>query len=164
VKARLDETARVPALERYSGSLYEHGGREAVRDLLRAGTHVMILSGGYGAVLAAEPIGMYEAALRPSWWPSRLLERVLLAYARQQSIRSVRAFASATSTYSAVLARVPWCDAGVADALLLMPEAGPGGTLKSPSTIGQALCALRDGTLTGDWRSSYGLRVAIRSA
>lgn len=157
-----DETAPVPAMERYSGTLYQDGGRAALRDLMRAGTHVIILSGGYGAVLANEPIGVYEAALRLSWWPGNVLERVLVAYARVHDIQSVRAFAAATSPYAKVLTRARWREAGIADALLVTPEARPGGVRMSPASIGQALSALRNGTLTVAWRSSYGLGVDVR--
>ena len=45
-KLLFDETAPIPAMERYDGTLYRNGGRAALRDLMRAGTHVIILSGG----------------------------------------------------------------------------------------------------------------------
>jgi hypothetical protein len=158
--AAIDETTLIPAWNRYAGSLYEHG-RVAIRDLLGAGAHVAIVSGGYGVVLATEPIGMYEAPLRLSWWPQRLIARVLLGYAQARALQSVRAFAPATSNYRKVLTGITWTAAGVETALLLTPDAAPGGTLKSPASIGDALAALRDGLLSGDWRSSYGLALAV---
>lgn len=87
-RASLDESAPAPAWLRYDGSLYR-AGRSALQGLLGAGAHVVILSGGYGAVLAREPIGMYEALLKPSWWPQRLLQRVLVAYAVRHGVSSV---------------------------------------------------------------------------
>ncbi|WP_292532507.1 hypothetical protein [Methylocystis sp.] len=151
-----DERRLVPAWQRYDGSLYE-SGRNALADLMAAGMHVIILSGGYGVVLAQEPIGSYNARLVPSWWPNRLIERALVAYAQHHEIASVRAFVSATGPYATVLKRVRWGEAGIDDALMLTPEPEPGGMRRSPATQGQALAALRDGVLSPAWRSSYGL-------
>ena len=123
--------------------------------------HVIIISGGYGAVLAREPIGCYKARLNPSWWPNRLIERALIAYAQRHGIASVRAFVFATGPYVTILKRVR--DGGVNDALVLTPEAEPGGMRRSPATQGEALLALRDGTLSPAWRSSYGLGLAVPS-
>jgi hypothetical protein len=158
--AAIDETTLIPAWERYSGSLYEHG-RAAISDLLGAGAHIAIVSGGYGVALATEPIGMYEAPLKLSWWPQRLIARVLLAYAQAYALNSVRAFAPASSNYRKALTDIRWNAAGVEDALLLIPDAAPGGTRKSPASIGDALAALRDGLLSADWRSSYGLALGV---
>lgn len=124
---------------------------------------MLILSGGYGAVRATEAIGLYEARLTPSWWPAYILQRVLVTYAQYNSISAVRAVVSATGPYVRVLQRVRWREAGIDDAVLLTPEAGPGALSRSPPTQGQALAALRDGTLTSEWQSSYGLGLQIRS-
>ena len=158
--AAVDEQTLVPAWNRYSGSLYKHGF-DAIGDLLRAGAHIAIVSGGYGVVLATELIGMYDAPLKLSWWPQQLIARVLLAYAQTHDLRSVRAFAPATSNYRKALSSIGWNATGIEDALLLMPEAVPGGMLKSPTTIGDALAALRDGVLSPDWRSSQGLALDV---
>lgn len=159
----LDESTLVPAVERYCGSLYKNGGRDALRALMEAGAEVIVISGGYGAILGTEPIGIYEAALRPSWWPGRLIERVLVAYALGKGIRSVRAFAARTSPYATVLSRVAWSDAGIDDALLIMPEEG-GSSGTSPASIGHALAALARKELTADWVSSYGLGLEVVGA
>ena len=53
-----------------------------------AGAHIIILSGGYGAALAGELIGMYDAPLNPAWWANRILERSLIAYAQRHTIAS----------------------------------------------------------------------------
>jgi hypothetical protein len=131
---------------------------------MAAGMHVIIISGGYGVVVGQEPIGRYEARLNPSWWPNHLIERVLIAYAQRHRIASVRAFVSATGPYVTILKRVRWRDAGINDALVLTPEAEPGGMRRSPATQGEALVALRDGTLSTAWRSSYGLGLDVQSA
>lgn len=159
-KIAIDELTLVPARQRYSGSLYCSGG-QALDDLLEAGSHVVILSGGYGLVLATEPIGMYDQVFKRSWWPQRILERSLVAYAQHHRISSVRAFASATSPYVKTMQHVRWRDADIDDALLLTPHRGPGAMRKSPVSIGEALTALRDRTLTTDWHSSYGLCLHI---
>jgi hypothetical protein len=136
-----DERQLIPAWQRYNGSLYDIG-RDALAGLMAAGMHVIIISGGYGAVLAQEPIGRYEARLKPSWWPNHLIERVLIAYAQRHAIASVRAFVSATGPYVTILYHVRWRDAGISDVLVLTPEAEPGGMRRSPATQGEALVAL----------------------
>jgi len=161
-KTQVDETTLVPAWQRYDGALYKYSGREAIRELMHVGARVVVLSGGYGLILAAEPIGMYEGALVPDWWPGAVLQRCLIAYAKKHKIASVRAFASATSPYRAVLERINWKSASVDDAILLTPQVVRGGVLKSPATIGEALMAMADGTLSTGWQSSYGLRIELQ--
>lgn len=112
-------------------------------------------------MLADEPIGNYNAALKPSWWPDRILHRILIAYANEYGINSVRAFASATSPYHRVLETTKWSGAGITDALILAPEVASGGTVKSPASIGEALTALSNRHLDEDWKSSHGLRLNI---
>lgn len=160
-KAGIDETTLVPAWQRYDGALYRYSGREAIGKLMQAGARVVILSGGYGLILATEPIGMYEGALKPAWWPREILQRCLVAYAKRHKIASVRAFASATSTYRIVLERVDWQSGGVGDAMLLTPQVVLGGVLKSPATIGEALLELGEGRFSTGWQSSYGLRLDV---
>lgn len=159
IKGR-DEEALMPAWRRYDGALYRTG-RQAIAGLMEAGAHVVILSGGYGLVSATEPIGSYNTILKRAWWPHGILERALVAYARQAGVVSVRGFASATTDYRKVLQRVPWRVEGVEDALLIVPEAQPGGLVKSPATLGEALVALHAGTLTAGWRSSHGLGLTV---
>jgi hypothetical protein len=162
VSARIfiNESTLMPAWRRYNGLLYQNA-REAIPDLMRAGARVVILSAGYGAIAATEPIGVYNEVLRPSWWPDHILERVLVTYALHHRLRSVRAFCAATGPYQTILRRVCWRKAAVDDALLLTPPAGPGGIRKSPATQGEALAALRDGVLDASWQSSYGLGLDI---
>lgn len=162
-RVAMDESNLLPARQRYSGALYSSAGN-AIDDLMQQGAHIIILSGGYGAVLASEPIGMYDTPLIPTWWPNRVLERSLTAYAQRNGIASVRALASATSPYWKLLSRVAWRDAGIDDAVLLSPQRGPGGMRKSPVTLGEAIAALRDRTLSAEWRSSYGLALQIHES
>lgn len=155
----IDERQVMPARQRYDGVLYRAAGH-AIERMMDAGAHVLILSGGYGLVSANEPIGNYNAVLKPGWWPHNLLGRCLLAYAASHRIQSVRAFAAATSPYHRVLSNVDWSGAGVSDALLLAPRPEPGGMAKSPRTIGEAVAALADGRLNSSWKS-YGLPLEI---
>src|SRR5262249_36750380 len=70
-RAHVDETSLIPAWQRYTGTLYQ-AGRDAIKKAVEAGIHMIIVSGGYGLVLAAEPIGYYEAVFKNSWWPDNL--------------------------------------------------------------------------------------------
>jgi hypothetical protein len=87
---------------------------------------------------------------------------VLVTYARRHELSSVRAFASENSPYRRILQRVPWRAEGVTDALLLLPEAQPGGMRKSPASLGEAISAMTTGNLTTAWRSSYGLGLSVQ--
>jgi hypothetical protein len=160
--AKVNETRLMPAWQRYTGSLYQTGGH-ALENLIRGDCHVLILSGGYGVVLATEFIGYYEAVLNLKWWPNRLLERVIEAYARTNHLRSARAFASRTTAYQRVVRGVSWRTASVSDALLITPDAVSGAMVKSPSAQGEALEAFVAGTLTATWKSSTGLGIAVSS-
>lgn len=153
-----DESSLVPAWQRYDGALY-NAGREGIQRLAEAGCHIIILSGGYGAVLAGEPIGFYDKQLKPADWPDRILERVLEEYARHNRIRSICAFVSATTGYATILRRTRWDRAGAADALLLCPEAARGAMRKAPQSLGEAISAFSGGDLNPAWRSSYGLGI-----
>jgi cytoplasmic iron level regulating protein YaaA (DUF328/UPF0246 family) len=57
-RAHIDETSLIPAWQRYTGSLYQ-ASRDAMETARERGVHMIIVSGGYGLVLAAEPIGYY---------------------------------------------------------------------------------------------------------
>jgi hypothetical protein len=159
-RARFDDRVLIPAWQRYDGSIYG-AGRGALADLLAAGMHVIIISGGYGVVLAEEPIADYEARLKPSWWPNYIVQRVLITYAQRHGITSVRAFVSATGPYVTLLKHVLWGDVGISDVLVITPEPKPGALRKSPATQGEALVALKNGTLSSEWRSSYGLGLNV---
>lgn len=157
-RANVDEHTLVAAWRRYDGTLYQRAN-QIIDEAIRKGTgrHVVVLSGGYGLVLANEPIGMYNAVFRKSWWPSGLLEDALIAYAKHNGLKSVRAFASMTTEYSKLIKAVPWSRAGIHDAWLLTPEPVAGAMVKSPRAQGEALSTFLNGNLTEDWVSSDGL-------
>ena len=157
-RAHMDETSMIPAWERYTGSLYQ-AGRDAIEAALESGVHMIIVSGGYGLALAAEPIGYYEAVFRNSWWPNRVLDEVILDYLRRHRLRAVCAIASATTEYAKLLRRVNWHSVELEDAVLLTPEETTGAMVKSPRAQGEALSMLLQGGLVMNWESSDGLRL-----
>ncbi len=157
-RAHVNETTLVPAWQRYSGTLYRAAVR-ALSDVQDRDLNILIVSGGYGLVLASEPIGIYDAIFHLSSWPRELLEEVLIDYAHRRKLTSMRAITSATGDYRKLLARVGWATAGVEDAMLLSPRAGPGAMVLSPRAQGEALTALLRGTMDASWSSSDGLQL-----
>jgi hypothetical protein len=161
LRAHVDETTLLPAWRRYSGILYQTAAR-ALAGAADVRLNVLIISGGYGLVLADEPIGYYDAVFRLSSWPRGLLEDILIHYAQSRMLRNVRAIASSTGDYRKLLARVRWAAAGVDDALLLSPHGGPGAMVLVPRAQGEALTALLRGSMDATWSSSDGLRLDIQ--
>ncbi len=157
-RAQLDQTSLIPAWQRYTGTLYRAGG-DTIGAAVASGIHLIIVSGGYGLVLAAEPIGYYEARFKASWWPKGVLEDVILNYLQRHQIRAVRAIASMTTDYAKLLRRVNWHLSAVDDAWLLTPEEAKGAMIKSPRAQGEALSGLLQGGLDANWESSDGLRL-----
>ncbi len=141
-RADIYETTMVPAWRRYNGSLYDVA-RKALCKAIDKNLHVLILSGGYGILLANEPIGNYDARLDLTWWPNGLLEETIAAYAKRHRLKRMRAFIPTESTepakdgyrpYREVVERVDWRAAGVNDAVIFTPDDGHQG--------GKALTAL----------------------
>ena len=162
-RAHVDETSLIPAWQRYTGSLYQAGG-DAIEAALKAGVHMIIVSGGYGLVLAAEPIGYYKAVYKYSWWPDHLLEEVLVEYLRRHHrLRAVCAIASSTTEYAKLLRRVNWHSAGLESAVLFTPEETLGAMVKSPKAQGEALSGLLRGKIDMNWVSSDGLHLTCTS-
>jgi hypothetical protein len=156
LRAQVDESTLVHAWKRYRGTLYQSVGA-SLKDAVAANRKILILSGGYGVVLATEPIGYYEAEFKQSWWPPGLLERVLRAYAISEGVTAVRAFASASTQYRRVVENTSW-GPRVRDAILLMPASVGGGAMKkAPRAQGEALARLLSGTLTTEWTSTDGV-------
>lgn len=160
LRAGMDDRTLVPAQQRYAGRFYQAAG-DMLAEAVRQRLHLLILSGGYGVLLAREPIGLYDAELKTSWWPDRVLEGVLAGYARRHRLKCMRAFVSRTTSYRKVVERTDWKAAGMDDAVLLMPE---GGSQDSVSRAqGEAFAALLSGTtLDRNWRSNAGLALICR--
>lgn len=158
--ACIDESTVEAALNRYDGTLYQIG-RSAIADLLRKGAQVLILSGGYGVVLAKEPIGMYDSKYRTSAWRDRIVERCLAAYARQAAVTTVVGIMSGSSAYAVAFRRTEW-PTTISRILLVTPERRLGAMVKAPRAQGEALVAIADSGKLGDgWRSSDGLAMEI---
>ncbi len=156
-RAKVDERAWLPAWQRYEGFLYG-AARHELSAAVGERRHVAILSGGYGVVLADEPIGNYEAVFKRSWWPVGLIESVLEHYAQRHKIRHVRAVCAETTSYREIIGRAHWNTADVKDAWLLSPiVVGGGAMVKSPRAQGEALAALLRGEVSSGWTSSDGL-------
>ncbi|CAN5909527.1 hypothetical protein BH23ACT10_BH23ACT10_20780 [soil metagenome] len=154
--ADLDDTNLVPALDRYDGWLYRQ--LDPVRAALRS-RHVVIISGGYGLALGAEPIGRYNTQFRATAWPGALIARCLTTYVARNHLTDVVAFAAATTDYVKPVRRVAW-PAGVA-AWLLTPTVDGGGAMRrTPTAIGEAIAALvQYGRLDDAWRAADGTAI-----
>jgi len=161
-RVHIDETSLIAAWQRYTGSLYQ-ASRDAMETALDRGVHMIIVSGGYGLVLAAEPIGYYQAVFKASWWPGGVLEEALIEYLRQHKLRTLCAIASASTGYARLLRRVNWQLAGLDSAVLITPEETTGAMVKSPRAQGEALSRLLRGEIDLKWTSSDGLRLKCSS-
>ena len=128
-RACINEQTLVPAWQRYDGAFYRTA-RQALDKAVEERLHLLILSGGYGVLLAGEPIGCYDARLNPCWWPERVLEDVLAGYARHHRLKRLRAIIPAEDgyrPYRETVERVDWRAAGVDDAEILSPDDGSEG-------------------------------------
>lgn len=155
----LDESSLVPAIHVYDGTLYQEG-RGGIVTSQREGAHVAIISGGYGLVMADEPIGRYDQVFRPSMWPRRLVGRCLADIAGQLRVARVLGFLSSSTAYAEVFRSAPWPES-VDEAVLVSPQRSTAGAqVKAPRALGQALVTLSiDGGISSSWRSSDGLRL-----
>ena len=125
-RVHINEETLVPAWQRYDGSFYQ-SARDALARAVEDQLHLLILSGGYGALLAIEPIGCYDAPLRRCWWPERVLEDVLAGYAQHYHLKRLRAFIPAKDgycPYRQIVERVDWRAVGVDDSVICTPGNG----------------------------------------
>ena len=157
----LDESLRMPAAERYCGSLYEAAGR-TLAHVERAGAGLAIVSGGYGVVLAGEQIGWYEQRFGEARWPNELVGRCLAAYAEAIQARTVIGLFGKTTPYAKAFRSVKW-PVDIHEARLVSPELREGGALvKVPRAIGESLAEMGStGALGADWKSSDNVPVRI---
>ena len=159
-RAKLDESALLPAAERYTGTLYQAAG-DALDVLAGSGAGLLIISGGYGVVRPAEPIGWYDQPFRTAMWPNGVVARCLAAYADAIGATAVIALLSATTQYGGVFRSARWPDQ-VEHVLHVWPEPVAGAMVKAPRAQGEALKAFsRDQALGRDWTSSDGLGLQI---
>jgi hypothetical protein len=160
-RAGVDERQRMPARLRYTGSFYVTAARDLSR-ALAGGAHVVILSGGYGALLPDEPIGYYDAAFRISWWPEAVVARGVAAYAKQQQLASVVAFLAKSTDYAKALRCINWSAQGIAIYLISPEMDGEGGAQRAvPVALGEAFAAFVRHELGAAWRSRSGLTLSV---
>ena len=159
-QAKVDETALLPAAERYTGNLYQGAG-DTLGVLAGAGADILIISGGYGVVLPFELIGWYDQEFRNSMWPNGLVARCLGAYAEATSATAVVGLLSATTQYAGTFRKTRWPD-GVKQVFHVWPEPKAGTMVKAPRAQGEALKALsRDHYLHPGWTSSDRLMMQV---
>ena len=156
--AKVDESTLLPAIERYAGHLYV-AARPAFTGLSRSGAAVLIVSGGYGIVLAREQIGTYDLAYRASLWPKGLIGRCLAEYAESVRAKTVVGLFSKTTQYAKILRRAPWTGRRV---FLITPERTRGAMVKTPRAQGEALAAIiHEHCLPSNWQSRDGLQMQV---
>lgn len=121
------------------------------------------MSGGYGVVSAAEPIGWYEQVFRPSKWPGGLVGQCIASYATAVNATTVVGMFSASTAYAKAFRTVPWPEA-VQNVFLVSPQARArdGAQLKAPRALGEALTEIsRHQSLSSSWTSSNGLPMEV---
>jgi len=160
-KARVDDETLMPAYLRYRGQPYKHSATY-IGEAVAAGQRVLIVSGGYGLILADEPIGMYNKQFALSDWRPGLLKECILDYAHHEGIRSVIAVMSRTTGYAKLISRcVDWGGAGLEATLVSADAHGPGVRQKVLRAQGEAVAALINSGLDQDWLSSDSLPLKI---
>ena len=98
------------ALDYYDGALYQVPGlRGAVAAAMRSGAiDVVILSGGYGAVYADEPIHWYEKQMDFAYWKRHGLPAVLEECVELSGARTAYGFVARTTAYARILRAMDW--------------------------------------------------------
>jgi hypothetical protein len=159
--ARLDESHLLPAASRYSGTLYESVGSRLAQSVA-AGVPFVIISGGYGLVLATEPIGTYNRRFAARDWPAGLLEECLASLVKSSGVERVIGFCARTTSYAELLHRVRWRALGL-ETMLAVPDIGArgGAQVLVPRASGEALRAFLDGQLLPTWTSADGVVVRV---
>jgi hypothetical protein len=159
--AAIDESALLPACERYTGTLYQsaHG---LVRTT-RSGRPPIIVSGGYGLALRSEPIGMYNRVFSLRDWPEGLLEQCLVQVAHHFDVRNVIGFCAQSTGYAELLRRIAWARCPLKGWLATPELGGRGGAqVLVPRASGQAFDAFLAGNLHDRWTSTDGVPVRVR--
>jgi hypothetical protein len=159
-EAHLDERLVMPAVMRYSGPFYDKAAA-AIEHLVEQDVRVLVLSGGYGVVLALEAIGWYDRKFRIADWSKGLLDRVMRAYVQRHRLTKAVAFLPITSDYAKAARGVQWHAHGVGSALLVSPVVRGGGMRKSPLVCGEALAAWSQGELRPGWLGEYRTPLAV---
>lgn len=142
----IDDRLLMPAWQRYQGHFYTAAG-DAVRAAAQNG-RMLIISGGYGLVKAAEPIGWYDKVFKCSDWPAGLLERLLVDEIANTGAEAVVAFSGASTDYGKLIGRAPWLQGrGVPVVHVTGAVNGGGAMVKVPVALGQVFAAFWNGDL-----------------
>ena len=160
--AQLDESVLLPAVERYTGYLYQAAGA-TLDALVKSSAGVLIISGGYGVIRATESIGWYSQSFKPGMWPNGLIGRCVEAYAAAVSAKAVVGFFSASTGYAKAFRKTSWSES-VAQVFQVSPQARArdGAQRKVPRAQGEALTEIsRRQQLPSSWTSNDGLRMQV---
>jgi len=155
-----DESAWMPALSRYTGVFYDNCA-PALDRFLDAGGHVVILSGGYGAVLGYEQIGNYDRRFTPGDWPRKLIGRALGSYCERHDLDEVVAFLARSTSYADVIRTAPWPESVGRVALVSADHYGGGAMRVVPEALGEAAAAFVSAGIPGGWTSRRGTALAV---
>ncbi len=98
----MNDDRRMPAWRRYTGRLYDSASNALTR-AVQARQPIVIISGGYGLLLAEEPIGTYDWQFRRADWPHGLVEECLLAVAERIGVEGILGFCARTTGYADVV-------------------------------------------------------------
>jgi hypothetical protein len=152
------ESARLmPAWQRYQGRLYQ-AARPALESYVASEGELIIISGGYGAILGTELIGDYNRLFGSADWPSRVVPRAIASYAKRRGLNQVVAFLAKTTGYRKTLESLDWKRLGIQLAVL-SPIGGATGT--TSSALGEAFAAWTHETLVPRWRSKHALGLSV---
>jgi hypothetical protein len=123
---------------------------------------MLIVSGGYGLVLADESIGRYNRRFSLRDWPPQLLEECLAAASEALRVQKVVAFCARTTEYAELIRRTPWSKDGIYVWLASPDMAGRrGAQVLVPQACGQAIGAFLNGELADRWVSTGGVPVRV---
>lgn len=158
--AKVDESLLMPAWQRYTGALY--AASQAMQQAVESDSPPVILSGGYGLVLATEPIGWYERRFSLKDWPAGLLADCLDQIVGRTKASAVVSFCSTSTGYGDFVRRYR-SRASVPVREVTANMGGRGGAMVLvPRASGEALDAYLRGELADGWQSSDGLRITVR--
>lgn len=142
----MNDDRRMPAWRRYTGRLYDSASNALTR-AVQARQPIVIISGGYGLLLAEEPIGTYDWQFRRADWPHGLVEECLLAVAERIGVEGILGFCARTTGYADVVRGAAERTRDV-EVVLVSPEMhGRGGAqVLVPRATGEAIGALLEGS------------------
>jgi hypothetical protein len=161
--AKLDESLLLPASERYNGWLYQ-AAEGALQSATKRNRPVIIISGGYGLVMADDLIGWYDRRFSLRDWPRGLLEDCLVELVRVCGAQRVLALCARTTDYAELVRRIRWKRTGLQASLSTVDMGGKGGARRAvPFALGEAFSAALAGKLTSVWQSAEGLPVVTEA-